>query len=422
MSFADYPDVDVPPPYDDEPTDPYDVIRKRLVPGGTFILDAPDTVPAIWGEGDRVLWAEGEALIIAGPSGVGKTTLAGQLVRGLLADDAGDVLGLPVRRRRRVLYLAMDRPRQAARALRRTLDKLTRDGLDTRLMFWPGPPLADIARHPETLLALAHAADADVIVVDSVKDAAVGLSDDEVGAGYNRARQMVLAHGIDILELHHLVKRGANGSTPTALTDLYGSVWITAGAGSVVLLWGEAGDPLVELKHLKQPVEDVGPLKVLHDHTLGESTVYDATDLLSLAARPGGVTAKDAAKVMFDKDKPSPGEVEKARRKLRSHGRRGELREEAGDDASRTPARWFTTAPGTLTATLTAPENREPLTTPSRPSRVSEEPQVRHLTPTLTDLTPGDPHGFPPPVRRGKPRSCPRHPPATCAATRSTGL
>ena len=88
-----------------------------FVGGGAFILDAPDRVPALWGEGDRVLWAEGEALMVCGGPGVGKTTITGQLVRALLA--GGDVLGLPVARRRRVLYLAMDRPRQIARSLRR---------------------------------------------------------------------------------------------------------------------------------------------------------------------------------------------------------------------------------------------------------------------------------------------------------------
>jgi hypothetical protein len=34
---------------------------------------------------------------------------------------------------------------------------------------------------------------------------------------------------------------------------------ITAGAGSVVLLWGAAGDPIVEWRHLKQPAAEVGP-------------------------------------------------------------------------------------------------------------------------------------------------------------------
>jgi len=73
---------------------------------------------------------------------------------------------------RRVLYLAMDRPHQIRRAFRL---------LDQNLVIWKGPPPADLAKHTEILNELAEQADADVVVVDSLKDAAVGLSEDEVG-------------------------------------------------------------------------------------------------------------------------------------------------------------------------------------------------------------------------------------------------
>ena len=104
----------------DEParTPEQQVVSSRLQAGGAFILDIPDKVPSIWGEGESVLWADGEALTICGPAGVGKTTLTGQVIRARLV--GGDVLDLPVTpTSSKVLYLAMDRPRQIARALRR---------------------------------------------------------------------------------------------------------------------------------------------------------------------------------------------------------------------------------------------------------------------------------------------------------------
>ena len=58
-----------------------------------------------------------------------------------------------------------------------------------------------------------------VPVKSPIKDAALGLSDDDAGAGYNRARQQVLAANIELLELHYTVKQGHNGSKPTALPD-----------------------------------------------------------------------------------------------------------------------------------------------------------------------------------------------------------
>ena len=349
-----------PDPYDSGDEDspartPAQIVTSRMVPGGSFILDAPDHVPAVWGRNDQVFWAEGESLIIAGTPGVGKTTVAAQVVRSRIYDGA-DVLGLPVAlTSSRVLYLAMDRPRQIARALRRTLGDLPRTLLDERLAFWPGPPVADIAKHPETLKGYADLVGADTIVVDSLKDAAVGLSDDEVGAGYNRARQMAIAAGIEVLELHHTVKRGANGGKPTTLADLYGSTWLSSGAGSVILLAGEAGDPIVELLHLKTPASEVGPMRVIHDHDAGTSAVWNATDLLMMARVKGaaGLTARDAARALFSVEVPKPAQVEKARRKLQTLARGGQLEYVAGDEATSTPAFW--TSPDSLTDTLTAP-------------------------------------------------------------------
>ena len=291
----------------------------RFKDGASFILDTPEALPNIWGDGDESLWAEGEALMICGPPGVGKTTLTGQVVRGLLGLQ-DEVLGLPVRHvDRRVLYLAMDRPAQIARGLRRTFHEADRPTLRDRLMVWEGPPPGDVARHPTVLLSLAELAEADVIVIDSVKDAAIGLTEDETAAAYNRARQTALAAGVQVLELHHMVKRGANGAKPKELADVYGSAWLTAGAGSVALLWGAAGDPVVEFVHLKQPAGEVGPWRLEHDHAAGTTRIFSGADLLSIVAGGGhfGVTPTDAAKVMFGTDAPSDAEKVKARRSLK---------------------------------------------------------------------------------------------------------
>jgi hypothetical protein len=84
----------------------------------------------------------------------------------------------------------------------------------------------------------------------------------------------------------------------------------------VLLLTGAPGDPIVGLHHLKQPAEEVGPLKVIHDHEHGRSAVWHATDLLTLAGRPGGLSAVEAAQALFETEKASSSEREKARRRL----------------------------------------------------------------------------------------------------------
>jgi replicative DNA helicase len=290
--------------------------RARMVDGGAFVHDAPAQVPAVWGVGDDVLMSVGEPLILTGPTGVGKTTLGGQVVAGRLG-LLPEVLGYPIQPgQRRVLYLAMDRPAQIARALGRLLRAHPREVLTERLVVWKGPPPVDLARHPSQLLELANEADADTVVIDSLKDAAVKLSDEETGQGISRAMNYCVADGVEVLAFHHQTKRAGSGSgKPTSLADVYGSGWITAGAGSVILLWGAAGDLVVELSHLKQPAAEVGPLMLVHDHHAGTTVVKDRIDVLDLLA--GKVTVREVAmKLNAGTDPVTDSDIEKTRRKL----------------------------------------------------------------------------------------------------------
>lgn len=331
---------------DQEPNDEFEqVAQYTFRAGGSFILDTPADPEPIWGSGADVLLADGEALIIAGGQGLGKTTLAQQLALGLIGiPEYADLLGYPVTPvRRRVLYLAMDRPKQAARSFRRMVGEAMRAELNARLAVWQGPPPYDLARYPALLLRLCEEAQADAVVIDSLKDAAVGLNDDGVGAGYNRARQTAITAGVQVVELHHNRKapNGAKVERPS-IDNLYGSTWLTSGAGSVLLLTGDPGDPIVGLHHVKQPDATVGPFKVIHDQETGRSQVWQAADLVMLAGQPGGITALDAAKVLFECDRPSPAERQKALRRLNRHASSGELMKAQGDQTKGEPDRFLT--------------------------------------------------------------------------------
>ncbi|MEV5611490.1 AAA family ATPase [Streptomyces sp. NPDC052225] len=325
------------PPMPEPESDPNEALAQLFVPGGSFVLDVPETPPSVWGSEADVLWAEGEALMIAAPQGAGKTTVAFQVVRARLGLQ-DTVLGLPVTPGERVLYLAMDRPAQAQRAAHRLFVLDDREFLNDRLVFWKGPPPFDLAKRPEILVAMCERAKADTVVIDSLKDAAIGLSDDEVGAGYNRARQKALTEGVQVLELHHNRKAGTNGGEPNTISDVYGSVWLTSGTGSVISLYGDPGDPVVSFRHLKQPMNEVGPFRVVHDHPSGTSSVQQTTDLIELVRNggPEGLTAKRAAEDLFETNKPTPAQVEKARRRLEKLHNEGFLLRHNG--ASKTSA------------------------------------------------------------------------------------
>jgi hypothetical protein len=315
----------------------------QFTPGGSFILDtSPDPEP-LWGNTDQVGLADGEALIFAGAQGLGKTTLAQQLTLGRCGfEEYATLLGFPISTGSHALYLAMDRPKQVARSFRRMVGEAWRDELNSRLSVWQGPPPYDLAKYPALLLKLCQQAEADTVIVDSLKDAAVGLSDDEVGAAYNRARQHALAAGIQVIELHHIRKLPNSRTDSTiSLDDLYGSTWLPSGAGSVILLTGNAGDPIVGLQHLKQPNAEIGPFKIMHDWETGRSTIWHTADLVLLAQQPGGVTALDAARALFDTEDPTRNDKEKARRRLQQLEKSGQLTLlDPGGSASKQPAIW----------------------------------------------------------------------------------
>jgi replicative DNA helicase len=298
-------------------TGPY---ADRIIGGGTFIFDAPDSPPAIWGSGQDVLWARGESLIVGGPPGVGKTTLVQQLVLATIG-LRDNVLGYPIEQLDRILYLASDRPAQAQRSFSRMVTPDMRDTLDARLPIWKGPPPADVAKDTSILLKLAQAANADVIVLDSIKDMAIGLSEDDVGAAFNQAVQICLAAGIEVIGIHHPRKASqGNAREPLSVDEFYGSTWITAGAGSVISLYGVAGDPVVSFRHLKQPAVEVGPWRLKHDHQNGTTEIFHQVNVLDLLvhSKAAGITAKQLAQSLFPKDNGvnTESEVEKARRRL----------------------------------------------------------------------------------------------------------
>jgi len=317
------------------PAPTQDVVAGYLQPAGTYLQSMPDKPEPLWGSGDTILWAQGEALMIAGSPGLGKTTLAGQLVRARLGFQR-TVLDMPVLEgEQRLLYLMMDRPRQIARRLLQQFTGEELEQLDERMELGVGPPPKDLARNPELLTELCMASRADTVVVDSLKDAAIGLVEDEVGAGWNRARQLAVAAGVEVLELHHLVKRGANGKDPETLADVYGSGHLTSGAGSVLVLLGDAGSPLVRAKHLKPVAEPFGPAELAHDHARGVTTVHHRVNLLELLAITRVQTPRSAACQLFDTEKPKPAEVERARRALEKLVDTGRAVKRAGMEGGR---------------------------------------------------------------------------------------
>lgn len=324
-------------------------ISAKMRPGG-IVLDEPAIPAALWGKGSQVLASFGESTLIVGDDGTGKTTLAQALIRAKIGIGPPEVLGFPVAvlpPGRRALYLAMDRPRQAKRAMARAVSLADRKVLDERLVLWEGPPVSDLARDPSMLADMCKMAGASVCFADSLKDAALGLSEDAVGSAWNRARQMAIAAGTQMFELHHPRKATGDNPRPKSLQDVYGSRWITAGAGSVLFLWGKAGDPVIELIHLKQPADEVAGIKMVIDAASGTVSAEGGDIITALAAQGITViTAHLAAQLLYGTTTPDRNQAEKARRALKRLEAEGALvPEEPGGRGRGNAAAWRAVKP-----------------------------------------------------------------------------
>lgn len=336
-------DDDLWPTNDTEPVEatPDRARHDRAVDGAAFVADESAEIAAVWGSGQQVLWAEGEGLMVVGPDGVGKTSLVQQLVRARLG-LADELLGFPVApTARKVLMIAADRPRQSARSFRRMTSDEDLEILRDRLVVWRGPLPFDVTAEPSRLAEFTKGYGADTLVTDSLKDVALDLSKDEIGGRVNLACQEVIAEGIELGVIHHQRKETSGGGKPKHLADVYGSRWLTAGMGSVILLWGEAGDLVVELNHLKQPAEEVGPLDLVHDHRTGTTIVRERPTVESLLAQASfGLTVSDTARLYFGTEgKPTANQIEKVRRRLEALIEKGDAERRDDPDGL---ARYFT--------------------------------------------------------------------------------
>ncbi len=188
--------------------------------------------------------------------------------------------------------------------------------LKERLVVWRGPLAEDLGARPALLAEMAREHGAGTVVLDSLKDVVLDLVKDDVGARVNHALQLALADGVEVVALHHQRKHGSDGKRPTRLADVYGSAWITAGAGSVILLWGQPGDAYVDLTQLKQPAGDIGPLRLFHDHAAGTTRTDCGADPLSVLRASPTLTARELASVMFETGDPDRNQIQRARRRL----------------------------------------------------------------------------------------------------------
>ena len=70
---------------------------------------------------------------------------------------------------------------------------------------------------------------------------------------------------------------------------------------------------MVELNQIKTPDEEVGPLKVIHDHALGVTTLAENVDAWSIVnGAKNGISSRAVAASLYETPNPTRNQIEKA--------------------------------------------------------------------------------------------------------------
>jgi replicative DNA helicase len=294
---------------------------------------ATQTQKPIWGVSASPIWSAGEPFYVVGDTGVGKTTLVQGLSLARLRGDEG-FLGLPLRAAKRILYVAADRQAQVRRSLSRMVldddEAILRGGLSVH----PGPLPYNFAIDGAADRAFEDfmSEGVDAVVFDSLKDIAGDLSNEETGAQVNRLFQLLCASDVDVLTLHHLRKGSSDQRKGKGVNDVYGSMYLMAGAGSVLLLTGTAGSH-VRLTQLKAPADPIPPTDFEIDRESGQFIRHepvDPVDVVLQAQHPMDVTQIANLAIGREGRPATTAEIQSCRRKLRAASDNGRIRQIKG--------------------------------------------------------------------------------------------
>lgn len=225
----------------------YDAKRLR---DACDLLTEGHTAESIVGREDQVVLWKGSSTLMVGAEASGKTTLAQGLA---IAISSGEPwLDFPTRRRR-VLYIGVDRPTQNEDSLRKLLGD---QSLEPGWLSTYFGDLQDLVADPAGPLAMAEECCAEVVILDSVYAAApvdISLNSDEWGRALSHTASQLNEAGIAFLATGHPPR---NTGERDRVTSILGSRFQSAGFDSIVNLTGRGIVRLRQDKSIGTPFDE----------------------------------------------------------------------------------------------------------------------------------------------------------------------
>ena len=257
----------------------------------------PEYIPIIGNKDAGLLWAKGAPLFIGGSEGTGKTVLLLQYIRAVLHRELWlDRFPVtPLSSNERLMILNMDRPEPLKIRLAQILEEVDLSLIPNKIKMLQMSEMQgkNLVNDPTLLKDICAETGTTHLLIDGLDRLVTDITADQGGRAIADGMTHALSGGFHVMGTMHLVKSRDNAPANNRSRDLYGSQYLGASAGAIVILnkESETHSTFNQRKNIAGHDSFTGRLE--HDHNahrsvfLGELSVIEAMQLL------GEFTIKD---------------------------------------------------------------------------------------------------------------------------------
>ena len=258
---------------------------------------SPEYIPLIGNKDTGLLWAKGAPLYIAGSEGTGKTFLLLQYVRAAFSNEKwlGRFRVAPLERHERIVILNMDRPEPLKIRLGQIIETMALPPMPHRIQMLQMSDLQgkNLINDPTLLKDICRETESTHVLIDGLDRLLEDVTADQGGRAVADGMTHALSGGFQVMATMHLVKSRDNAPANNRSRDVYGSQYLGASAGSLLVLNKES-ETCITLKQRKNIVgHEPFDGRVIHDHPEHRSTYQSDLSVSEAMQELGQFTIQD---------------------------------------------------------------------------------------------------------------------------------